>query len=1148
MWRRNGWLSEEAVKAMHQKHWGWIYATLIGAAILCHTTVAQAVAQAAPHAQTGQAPLIVDNQSSQTICGVFVATAFDATWGENRLVGWVIAPAQDASFTLTSGAYDVLLVACDAAILLDRRGLAVEQAYTLAFTERDAALAQCLALADQGASLKQLGELREAETVLLEAVDCYRAEQDRAGEGATRNRLGQVYRGMGRYVDALEHYQSALAIRRALGDRAGEASSLHDSALVYGQQGRYADALEHYQAALAIWRASGNRASEGAALEGIGGLEFVQGRYPEALEYFTAAFEIARETGNRAREGTALTMLGRLAHAQGRYAEALASYEVALAIARDLEDHAEEALLLNNIGGVHSEQGRYAEALAHYEDALSLRHAVGDRTGESLTLNNMGNVASEQGRYTEALAYFDAALALARASGNRRNEGMILNNTGLVLSEQGRYAEALAHYEAALAIRRAVADRAGEGTTLGNIGELLRKQARYAEALPYYEATLAVWRALDDRSREGITLNNLGSLYSHQGREAEALEKYTAALAISQEVGDRSGVAVGLNNIGALYDKQGRHAEALEHFAAALAINQELGERSSEATTLYNIGWVYRSREQLDEALTHFTTALEIARQIGFRALEGAALGGIGEVYEQQTRAADALSHYRQALDIYEEMRAVAGSESARASFIAKYDSYYDRTLTLHLQQDQLADAFLLSERGRARTFLDSLATGQVELADNAATDLLSAEQEAFAVRQSVQDALAKAKALDPPDPQLVADLQAQLSVAELVYAQTLAGIRARRDQLIALVPGRNNSVLGVKQVQALLDSQTTLISYWMLGNRTVVFVVTAADFNVIELPEATTSAISTTVQSLHQWVNKENAHPRPLRNLHRWLVAPLAETLQTSHVVVVPHQELHYVPFAALTDGQRYFGEEHVLTLLPSASALHYLANNARQSRQRTESEAPPTALIFGNPATDLPGLPALPFAETEARIVADLLATTVYTGANASELMLRTAVSGTAILHLAAHGSYNSTDPLASLIALAPGGGDDGRLEVRDIFGLPLMGSSLVMLSACESNLGQLSRGDEVVGMTRAFFFAGAPTVVSSLWSVSDDATAALMTAFYRYWLNDDMSKAEALQAAQADVRQNPRWASPYYWAAFALNGHPGQMGANH
>lgn len=259
---------------------------------------------------------------------------------------------------------------------------------------------------------------------------------------------------------------------------------------------------------------------------------------------------------------------------------------------------------------------------------------------------------------------------------------------------------------------------------------------------------------------------------------------------------------------------------------------------------------------------------------------------------------------------------------------------------------------------------------------------------------------------------------------------------------------------------------------------------------------------------------------------------------LHTSHITIIPHQSLHYVPFAALTDGQTYFGEQYLLTQLPSASVLPFLNENAAKADQNEAGKA----VILGNPVTKLS---ALPYSEEEAVAVAGFLGTTVYTGTAASELQLRTVVSGASVLHLAAHGNYNTANALYSAIALATDEAEtyDGLLETHEIFGLPLQGNALVTLSACETNVGAISRGDEVVGLTRAFFFAGSPTVISSLWNVSDSATGALMTAFYRHWLKEGMSKAEALQAAQADVSANQQWASPFYWAGFVLNGHPGK-----
>jgi hypothetical protein len=143
--------------------------------------------------------------------------------------------------------------------------------------------------------------------------------------------------------------------------------------------------------------------------------------------------------------------------------------------------------------------------------------------------------------------------------------------------------------------------------------------------------------------------------------------------------------------------------------------------------------------------------------------------------------------------------------------------------------------------------------------------------------------------------------------------------------------------------------------------------------------------------------------------------------------------------------------------------------------------------------------------------------------------------------VVHLAAHGSYNAADPLASAIVLAPSGADDGRLTVRGVYGLDLPASDLVVLSACETQRGQLSDGDEVVGLTRAFFVAGTPSVIATLWSVDDAPTALLMDRFYTH-RQAGLGKAAALRQAQLDVRA--RYPNPYYWAGFVLSGDTGAV----
>jgi CHAT domain-containing protein/Tfp pilus assembly protein PilF len=750
----------------------------------------------------------------------------------------------------------------------------------------------------------------------------------------------------------------------------------------------------------------------------------------------------------------------------------------------------------------------------------------------------LGNLRYSAGNLRGALEAYQLALQVFQVSQNRKLEGGALVSLGNVYYQQGQYRKAIEYYHRALAIIQAADDQIIEGTVLNNLGNAYSAQGQNMQALEYFQQALTISRKVQDRTGEGIILSNVGLVYRILGQYVQALESYQAALAIHREVNDRVSEGVTLSYLGDIYTDQRQYTQALNWFQQALVIQQEVGDRLYEGETLNSIGGVYYEQGQYAQALDYLQQALVIRQEVGDRLGEGETLNLFGLVYRAQAQYAQALAYYQQSIAVFEELRAIAGNDAARTSFIGQYNLVYQDAVSMANKLDQDEQAFFISEQGRARSFLDALATGAVELSDQPAADLIAREQETYASWRDLQDALSQAKAQKQPDPALISDLETQLGDAGQEHTEALQAIEARGDELAALVPGRS-SVLTLNELQSILDDQTTLVSYFVIGDDAgaLAFIITENSFSIVELPNATPTNLITSVESLTAWPSLQDTHPQPLLDLYNSLIAPIKDQLKTSQVGIIPHLTLHYVPFAALTDGRTYLGEQYQLFELPSASSLRYVQQHAAEATNTGAS-------VFGNPTTSETGLPSLPYAAAEADAVASVLGVGDYTGTAATELQLRQSVNGKAVLHLAVHGAYNQYNPLYSTLYLAPDPGNqyDGRLEVHEIFGLNLTGSQLVVLSACETQLGQLSTGDEVVGMTRAFMFAGTPSVLASLWKVDDEATQTLMSAFYRHWREDGMNKAQALQAAQSDVRANTRWQSPYYWAAFVLSGDVG------
>jgi len=243
---------------------------------------------------------------------------------------------------------------------------------------------------------------------------------------------------------------------------------------------------------------------------------------------------------------------------------------------------------------------------------------------------------------------------------------------------------------------------------------------------------------------------------------------------------------------------------------------------------------------------------------------------------------------------------------------------------------------------------------------------------------------------------------------------------------------------------------------------------------------------------------------------------------------VVVPHGILHYLPFAALQDHRdRNLLDAYRISYLPSASTLKYLE---RKRHGRGQS-----LLALGNPAGGGADYTPLPLAAAEAQQIGTMYThSRVLTGEQATEEAFKNLAPEYDILHLACHADLNSAYPMYSGLLLAPGGEEDGELHVHEIFNLEL-NASLIVLSGCQTGLGRLTTGDDLVGLSRAFIYAGTPSVLSSLWMVEDQSTAYLMSRFYQHLRTED--KAEALRLAQQETRA--KYPELHAWASFVLIG---------
>jgi len=1008
----------------------------------------------------------------------------------------------------------------------------------------------------------------------IEAIDIYQVSReifvksgDKEDELTSLETIAHMYINLKQYEFAIEYAQQALKISRELNDYRSEFQQLLVIGDSYYFNGELSEALTQYEQMLLVSRNAVDKGRESVALQRVGAIYLDQNQYAESIKAYQAALLIVQGAGDRSNEAHILNMFGMIHNEMKDYPTALGHFKSSLAIYEDLNDLAGRTKVLNNIAWMLKDQKQYGESLKYYEQVLAVYREAGNRSGESAVLGNIAVMYHQQGLLADALVYFQKASLIYRDLGDQSSEASALNMVGSLSGELGRYPEALGYLQQSLISMEQANDRVGMALVQYNLGAVYLEMGQYDKALEYLQHSLTITKdggyqefEVDTLNRTGMVYHSLGqkdmaleyflqsieagkkngdmknggaltnvaNMFSEVGLYEKSLEYYQQALAVNRKTGALVEEGINLNNIGVLHEDQGKIVEALEYYQQALTIAQQTGNLSSEGTTLNNIGGAYLDLEKYPEALEALEKALPIIREAGDRWGEGITLSNLGATYELQGDNSKSLEFFEHSIDVFESLRGSAGNEKSRSTFIDQHSDLYDRVIPLYIQDKQFGEAFFATERGRARSFLDSLSAGYIELDGSEANALYAKEQEAYVARRQAQNALVQGKARNPTDKELIAKLEGQLNQAEQNYQIALDAISARADHLSQLVPSR---VLDVAQVQSLLDDETVLLSFWVTDDKTFVFVITQNSLDVVEL-NVLRKDLYTQIEAFRSFVNTDSQYPDTSTQLYKLIIEPLKPHLIKSHLVIIPHQELHYLPFAALTDGSHYLVDDYSITYLPSASALPFIKQNADGNSN--------ALFVLGNPATDYPDLKPLPYAESESKVIAAMYQTTPLLGKDATESALYRQSPEAGIIHLAVHGSYNSANPLHSGLYLAPDIEQDGLLETREIYKLNLSNANLVVLSACQTQLGKLSTGDEMVGMTRAFLFAGTPTVISSLWEVDDKATELLMEKFYGNWRNG-MSKEEALRQAQIEIRAN--YPNPYYWAGFVLNGDGGQ-----
>jgi CHAT domain-containing protein len=621
----------------------------------------------------------------------------------------------------------------------------------------------------------------------------------------------------------------------------------------------------------------------------------------------------------------------------------------------------------------------------------------------------------------------------------------------------------------------------------------LADRGEFRESIRAASKALVLAEAEGNDRLQAFAKRDLAIAYNYAGNLARA-EQY-AREALSQPNSDPQKVVAPASKVlGDVQTRRGDYAQALQFYNHALAAS---GEKYKPLVQL--------SIVNVELKLGHTDQADQLLRSIPEQ--DSAGIRDIMLRTRGNVRLAQ--GRYKESLEIFKDALKTAQG----------IDSPYQRMwLTEGIARSQLG----LNNRPAALAAYQSA----IDLIDTVRAKFRSDEFKAgvFGDTQRIfEDAIALAVT--------AGNYEEAWRISERSRARALLDlIRGRTAQQASMqVSASAQAVDGATLRKALRDGEA-IVEYHSLDTLLVVWVIRRDGITGTTQP-ITRAQLTTSVDAFrHSIVNLQKSARMRARELNDMLIAPLA-LKEGERLIVVPHGPLHYLPFQALYDGKTYLIENHAVSVSPSASVVYQAASGARK---------PGAEFVgFGNPDLGKPEL-SLPGAQREVQQISGLFPNPqVFFRRDATKSRFRDIAGKSGMLHVAAHAEVDDVDPLYSRVLLSPEGSDSGRLEAREIFDLDLTHVRLVTLSACESGLGKVERGDEIIGFTRSFLSAGVSGLIVSLWPVSDESTELLMSTLYQQ-LRAGQSVQDAMRAGQVALLHERRFSHPFFWAPFNLIGN--------
>lgn len=876
------------------------------------------------------------------------------------------------------------------------------------------------------------------------------------------------------------------------------------------------------------------------------------------------------------------------------YLKAIDHYNQAEELLGTVDDKKLARSIYHNLGVAYASQGKNIEAEPYYLKALEIAKQLNYTYGLISEYNNLGNLYFNQGNYDKALEYLEEALKYATDSGISEYEFSVRNNLANIYNFKGEFDQARQNYDKILETAKTYQDQTLYADTLHNLATLYSEQANYNEAVKKFKEALAIYQKKTDQKKIAQTYLNLGTalLRSSFGKDKSIIDKAEAFDLSFQYFNQSMDVATKINAIDtAIYAYQhilstrnallsvcSEQGQDLESFTISTdELSKHLNEQGKEdiktALESLNGNNSICSRLNLKEerlaSIANLEKLIEFAKEYQLNVLIPDTLMSLandyywagspdkavkklqeviqlkegfnspdlwhayyllGWTYQLGTHQNDkALEAYNKAIAEVKKLSNRIVAEKDRSTYIENKQDLFKRAAGLMFDNKDYQGARELIEFAKLSEQSDYILPEILNKPDNRLSEKLLLVKKATedltrsaAISNDLNQELTKTD--NQQNPEKVNDLKQQLNQARLDFQKIAVQIQQEYPDVLKYVAIKPTNI---RTIQRMLPDDTILIEPVVLEDRTLVFLGPASNTvpSYKEIKEATNAAVLSGLLAYRKAIYSKDKDKvlEASVNLYDLLIRPIEKDIAPYKVLIIsPYENLRYIPFQSLYDGKTFLVEKFAVVNATSSSGLKI---GGQQSHEAS------TILAFGNATEDLPA------SETEVLAISKMFTSPkVYLRSEASRNTFDKEIyNDYNIVHLATHGALNNDNPEHSKLLFA--GSDNNFLTVNDIMAYDFSDKSLIVLSACDSAVGK-AKGAEVSALGNAFELAAAPTIVASLWKVSDRSTSILMENFYKN-LNSGMTKADALKAAQMDLIHNDEFKNPYYWAAFILLG---------